>query len=151
LQALQQSAVTAVERIVATRDDINAIKLRISKRENADSDEKLKSMSERADALITSLDELEKVFRVPPQTTGIVFDEDKVSSHIAYANYYVSSTFAVPTRTAATFIALAHDATAKAIARLNGFLADDLLSFRSDVQSAGIGLLMNAEPVSTPN
>jgi photosystem II stability/assembly factor-like uncharacterized protein len=130
--------VAAVERIVTTRDDVKAIKKRVAKREDS---EQKKALNDAADAAIKRLDELEKLFRVPPQTKGIVYDDDKVSSHIGTANYYVSSTLAPPSPAARVFVDIARLALDKAVAESDRWFTDELPKLKALVDNAGIGFL----------
>ena len=130
--------VAAVERIVATRDDVKAIKTRVAKREDS---EQKKALTEAADAAIKRLDELEKLFRVPPETKGIVYDDNKVSSQIGTANYYVSSTLAPPSPAARVFVDIARTALDSAVAESDRWFADELPALKTLVDDAGIGFL----------
>ncbi len=136
--------VAAVERIVAARDDLTAIKSRIAKR--ADSDN-LKALEETATAAIKRLDELENLFRVPSETKGIVYDDDKVSSRIANADYYVSSTLAAPSASAQAYLQLARDALNSALTTSDAWFDNELPALRAEVERAGIGLLTQSKPI----
>lgn len=149
LLQMRETAVSAVERIVETRDDVNAIKSRLEKRKSDEND--YAGLIERADALVEVLDRLEKTFRVPPQTTGIVFADDKVMSRIDQVDSFLSSTWAAPGSTAKAYMDLARETLDDAVSDVNALIADDLRSFRTDVSAAGIGLLMDVQPIGTSN
>ena len=146
LLEMTETAVAAVERIVNAREDLAAIKARIKRRDDADS-EPLKALSERADALTETLNELEKRFRVPPETTGIVYDDDKVTSRIGRAQGFVESSLAPPSPAARMFMQIARGALDDAVAATNAALTGELAAFRRDVDAAGIGLLRDAGAV----
>ncbi len=147
--AMEKTAVSAVERIVNARDDIVAIKARIARRDDADS-AAMQALTERADDAVEALDDLEQRFRVPPETTGIVYDDDKVSNRIGRAREFVESTLAPPSPAARMFMQIAGESLDAALAAVNDFLGGELATFRADVTTAGIGLLMDAGTVGRP-
>lgn len=143
LLGLLEQAVAAVERIVRARDDVAAIKALIAKRD----DDSLEPLEERADEITVALDELEKVFRTPPETSGITYSADKVQDQIGLASGYVGSSYGTPTPTAEAYVAIARSALDDGIASLNDFLAGELAAFRDAVDEAGIGLLSGVGPL----
>ncbi len=142
----RKTAVSAVEKVVTTRDDVTAIKARIARRDDADGDA-MQALSEAADKVIETLDELEKQFRVPPETTGIVFDDDKVTSKLGRADYFVGSSLAPPSAAARSFMQIAKTALDAAVSDVNAAMNGAVADFRQSVQEAGIGLLMDASAV----
>ncbi|MGB5739947.1 MAG: hypothetical protein WBM54_11405 [Woeseia sp.] len=139
---MRKAAVAAVERVTRARDDVKLIKTRIERRDDKDS-ATMKALQEQADAVVKALDELEKRFRVPPDTKGIVYDDDKVISHIGRADAYVHSTRATPSATARFYTDIARSELDKAVAAVNSLLRGDVVALREAAQSSGIGLLMN--------
>ena len=91
----------AVERIVHAQVDIATTQALIEKKRKpgTDEDESLKELDERAGEIQKALLELEKRFRTPPGTKGIIFGDDQVSSKIGMARRYVGSTADAPRRT----------------------------------------------------
>ncbi len=146
LQELKFSAVDAVERIIGARDDIGTIQSLIGKRPDASHNDTLITLSDEAKKISTALDELEKLIRVPPETTGIVYDADKLVSHISTAQYYVGSSRGAPSVAAATYIAIAERETSRIITEVDAYLGGELVVFRKSVREAGIGLLSDIEP-----
>ena len=104
-------------------------------------------LSEQADSISESLTELEKIIRVPPETTGIVYDADKLANKIGMAQFYVGSSIGVPTSTAKTYVDIAKAATSEVIASINEFLGGELQEYRAAVEAAGIGLLADVKTV----
>ena len=102
LMEMQEAAVTAVERIFYAQADVGTAQILIKQKQKpgAGEDEDLKALGEKAGKIQKALVELEKRFRTPPRTKGIVYDDDQVSSKINMAMYYVGSTADVPTATA---------------------------------------------------
>jgi len=145
LQDLRYDAVTAVERIVHARDDVATIKSLIDKDDMAEHSDVLIELKERADAITTRLTDLEKLVRVPPETPGIVYDADKLTSHIGLAQFYVGSSRGAPSDTARAYIETAERESARILALVDDYLTGDLLAYREDVREAGIGLLSDIE------
>jgi len=142
LMKLRERAIGALERIVHARDDVSTIVKLIAKRPKANQDKTLKALKKQAGEVKKSLTKLEKRFRVPPESRGIPFAEDKVMSRIGMAMGYVGSTYDAPSATARVAISSAHKALDKALAELDQFAAGDLAAFREKVHAAGIGLLV---------
>ncbi|MEL7452780.1 MAG: hypothetical protein AAGJ50_05340 [Pseudomonadota bacterium] len=80
---------TAVRRILDARRDIETIDVLIKsekRRQSVDDGDEthpLNVLGTQSKALKEALDETEAMFRVPPETVGIVYDDDKVASRIA--------------------------------------------------------------------
>jgi hypothetical protein len=142
LQALQETAVSAVERIVNVRKDLDTVTALIARQEGAD------NLKEQAGDLQKQLNDLELRFRVLPETKGFVYDEDKVISRIGTAQYYIGSSLDAATPGSAAFVELAENSTDAALADLNAFLSGPLQEFREAISTAGVGLLSDAEAVS---
>ena len=144
LQEMHESAVRAVETIVNARADIDtAIKL-IGKQQKQEpgQDARLKALDEQAAAISKGLDELEKRFRTPPETRGIVYDDDKVVNLISTARNYTGSSKDAPTATAAVYHDLARQGLEEALATLDEFMTGKIDPFSQSVADAGIGLFM---------
>jgi len=142
LQEMQETAVSAVERIVHARADVKTVLDLIKKRQKpgADKDDALEELSKQAAEINEGLDELEKRFRTPPNTKGITYDDDQVVSKINLAMFYVGSSSDAPTATADVYIQLASRALDEAVNEADGYLAEELASFSRSVADAGIGL-----------
>ena len=147
IQDLQQRAVAAVERIVRTRADIDTVDELLARHVQppAALPDRLQALSDRADELRRQLDALEHRFRVPPDTKGIVYDEDKVVNRIGTAMNYVAGGNAAPTPTSEWYVEDAARALRDATAELDGFLAGELAAFREAVAAADIGLFGGAD------
>jgi photosystem II stability/assembly factor-like uncharacterized protein len=142
LQRLRDGAVSSVERIVRLRADTETVIELIGHRKPAaaELDAGLQSLLERAEAVKKDLEGLEERFRVPPETKGIPYDEDRVVNQIELADEYVSSTREAPTVTALAYRDLAERSLDEANAALDRFIDSELAEFRRAVESAGIGL-----------
>jgi hypothetical protein len=142
LQGMQEEAVTAVERIVRARSDLDTVLALIdqNKRPGAELDDTLAGLRKQASDLKDGLDELEKQFRTPPETKGIVYDEDKVVNRIGMAMSYVGSSHDAPSPTALTYVEIARTTLEDGLAALDSFVATDLSAFAQAVSAAGIGL-----------
>jgi photosystem II stability/assembly factor-like uncharacterized protein len=147
LLKLERATVDAVEQIVKAREEIGTVTKLISERKDPDENEKLTALKEQAGNVEDSLDELEKRFRTPPETKGYPYDDDKIVGKLQMAREYVGSTVAAPSAAAETYIQIARDSVAKGLSDLNDFIGGELEDFRKAVDSAGIGLLSDIEPV----
>jgi len=143
LQDLQETAVSAVERIVGVRKDLETLNGLIAKQDEA----KVASLKEQAGDLQEQLKELELRFRVLPETRGYVYDENKVATRIGMAQFYVGSSLDAATPASNAFVQLAQNELDSATAELNAFLAGPLAKFRADVNAAGIGLLTDTAAI----
>jgi hypothetical protein len=146
LQALEETAVSAVERIVSVRKDLDTLVGLIDKQTIAD--DGAKTLKDQAKSLQKQLNELELRFRVLPETRGYVYEDDKVASRIGAAQFYIGSSLDAATPASAAYVQLAEDATDSAIADLNAFLNGPLQQFRYVVKEAGVGLLSDSAAIS---
>jgi hypothetical protein len=146
LQEMQETAVSAVERIIHSRADIDTVLSLIAKKQKPgeEEDEAMKALSKQAAEVLKGLDALEKRFRTPPDTKGIVYDDDKVANMIGMAMNYVGSSGDAPTPTADVYIKLAAQTLDEAWTDLDRYMAEDLASFSRSVSGAGIGLFQSS-------
>ena len=105
-------------------------------------DEALKALIEQAGEVGKGLEELEKRFRTPPKTKGVVFDDHRVLNQVFMARYYVGSSNDAPTSTARVYVEHARQSLEEAETDLDRFLSTDLADFSRAVADAGIGLFM---------
>jgi len=144
---LSKAAGDALRRILEARDDTGAVSglIAIAKKaddvDSADEDHPLNKLEKQAGELKKSLTNLEKKFRVPPKTKGIVFNDDKVFSKIGAAQFYLSTSNDRPVRAAAIALEEAKTAVDGAIADLNQILENDLPALAKAVDDQGLGLL----------
>ncbi|MDZ4730023.1 MAG: hypothetical protein SH820_08795 [Xanthomonadales bacterium] len=146
LQGMQETVVSAVERIVSVRKDIETLSSLIAKQ--ASIDDGVTTLQDKAADLQDQLKELELLFRVLPETTGHVYDDDKVSSRISSAQYYIGSSLDAATPASAAFVELAQSELDSAVAELNAFLSGPLQQFRTAVSAASIGLLTETAAIN---
>ena len=76
-----------------------------------------------------------------------MYTADKIVSKVEFAQAYVGSTFDTPSDAAETYVRIAHDAVDDGMSDLNNFIRGGLEDFRIAVDSAGIGLLSDIEPL----
>lgn len=139
LQLLEERVVSLAEQIVYARDDAQVIGQRI-KREQEKNSELHKGLQESADEVIKQLDEWEQRLRVPAKTRGIVFEDDKLTSVLGLAQYYVGSTLGQPTTTALIHMEHAETAVDKAEADYQEFVRQTLTPFAASAGKAQLGL-----------
>ncbi len=141
LQELQEAAVSALERIVRTRDDLDTVERLIGQQPEAATNETWKGLKEKAASLRKDLDAQEAHFRVPPETRGYVYNDDKVVSQIELAQFYVGSSLDAGTTASKTYVDLARGHLETALAEMNAFFDTEVTAFRLEVEQAGIALL----------
>ena len=145
LQDLRADAVDSVERIVRSRDDVETIKNLIEARQESGHNDTYLELSERAGEIITELTDLEKLIRVPPETKGIVYDADKLTSHLSAAQYYVGSSRGAPSPASQAYIDKASSEAERINGLVNDYISTELATFRDAVNRAGIGLLADVD------
>ncbi|NND58293.1 MAG: hypothetical protein HKN57_13690 [Xanthomonadales bacterium] len=146
LEDMQEAAVEAVERLVRAQADVTTVQTLIGQKQvpGETPDEPLQALTEKAAEIQQELAELESRFRVRPGTKGYVYDEDRVTSQIGLAINYVGSTGAAPTPAADVYIDLARQSLDDAVADMERYLNAELSAFRTQLDSAGIGLFSAA-------
>ncbi|MEO0881943.1 MAG: hypothetical protein AAFY34_04345 [Pseudomonadota bacterium] len=147
IEALRGRMNTALLQINGARRDIATIEALIAERKRLqsvdaeDEDHPLNILSKQAGELKSSLDESEELFRVPDETKGIVFNEDKAASRLGFADFYAGSTFDQPSAAARAEVAVASETLEDAITELNTILGRDLVAFRTLMLEEEIDLL----------
>ena len=142
IQQMREQAVSAVERIVNARADVETARglIRKKQRPREEPDERLEALSELAGEMDKALTELEERFRTPPKTRGIVYDDHRVVNRVGMAMYYVGSSADAPTATAEVYIATARKALDEALQAVDVYMDGDLAAFSQALADAGIGL-----------
>ncbi|MDX1555286.1 MAG: hypothetical protein R3212_04610, partial [Xanthomonadales bacterium] len=144
LNEMEEQLVSATEQVVRAREDLDTVKSLISRRQKQDDSgeaENMKALKERIDAARKSLDEVEKAFRTPPDTKGIVFDDHRVANKLGSAQYYVASTLDAPSPATQVYIEEAGRALAAALEKLDAVMSGEVEPLRADIEAAGIRLL----------
>ena len=149
LLALQDTTVSAVERIVNARNDVETVIKLIANQPRAREDESLKLLSEQAVEVNKGLTEIEKRFRSPPQTRGITYRDEKIINMIQRADSYINNSFTAPGNTAEIYADIARQALDVAVEELNGFIKTELAAFIKAADDAGIGLFRSATPIDS--
>lgn len=147
VQGLVSVWVTALEQIDRVRSDLQTATTLIDKSNDPDPDELLQAVRESAADLGDELNDLEQMFRVPPETTGIVYSADKISERIGLAGWYVNSSAGAPSPTARLYVEDARQALSSGLETLNTWMSDDLRALSAALEGAGIGLLRPVKPL----
>ena len=150
LMALRDSSNKALRQILAARDDVGVINKLISRRLEQEESDDLETLKKQASEVKKGLDELEKLYRTPENTTGITYSGDTVNSKLGNAAYYVGSGDGTPSPTSEVFVEMAKSSLAAATLRVNDFMADELMTFRESVNKAGISPLNIETPLVIP-
>jgi photosystem II stability/assembly factor-like uncharacterized protein len=142
LQELQEAAVTAVERIVRAQTDVDTLLDLIERNREPGQNlpDALQTLAGQGREVRKRLEELERLFRIPPQTPGIPYDDDKIISRIGLARNYVNSSLDAPTATADAYTALAQQALREGMAAVDAFMGAELAAFSEAAATAGVGL-----------
>jgi photosystem II stability/assembly factor-like uncharacterized protein len=150
LMAMSEASVTALERIDRARADVVTITTLIGNQPGASDDESLEDLKKQAGEVKNGLDALEKKFRTPPETRGIVFDDDKVTSGISMAQFYVGSASHAPSPSAEVYVAKARSMLDAALTELTRYMNTEVSALRNLINKAGIRLLKETDPLDIP-
>ncbi|WP_262696217.1 VPS10 domain-containing protein [Kordiimonas aquimaris] len=144
LSALQAQIQKALTQVMNARRDVDTL-MTLIKSNNSEESDAYKDLSKQASDVKKAFEEMEKRFRIPLGTRGIVFRGGNVSAILGTANAYVGSTRDVPNEAARQQIARAEAAITEAVDATNKLISDDLAALRSAVDEAGIGLFNQTE------
>ncbi|HVR97165.1 MAG TPA: hypothetical protein VMW27_11160 [Thermoanaerobaculia bacterium] len=151
---LQNAVVEAIDRIGATRKDIDAVVARLDEQKKArereggaSQEDPHKALRQSARDLRRKLSDTERRLFTPPDTRGIVDEEGTVLSQVEYADYALQSSFARPNATQQAYLAQAEAMVAAALADVNRVFAEDVAAFRRLVSDAGVGWLPEQPPL----
>ncbi len=158
--ALSEVLTDAVERIRETRSEIDDV-LKLARKAGAEEP----ATSTNGDPprgganrelmiagreLKTKLTELEKVFWEAPGTTKGIVRFDSPMRRIGYVGGSLGSSWDAPTPAQLTYLQQAESMLQTALAELNRVFAEDVATFRGQVEGAGISFLEPAEPLQMP-
>jgi len=139
LAELNKRVQSALTRLMHARRDIATLTVLI--KSSAASEEDQKKLSKQAGDAKKALEEMEKQFRIPRGTRGIVFRGGNVNAKLGFAAAYVGSSRDAPNDAALQQVARAESAVSEAVAALNKLLEGDVAALRVAVNEAGISLL----------
>ncbi len=142
---LTETVTTAIERINATRADIDAVSSKLKKPEDA-ADKTPDPLVKSGAALKRRLDEMEKRLWVPPKTKGLVADTD-VLSKITYPLQSMQSSWDAPTPAQLAYLDRAEASLRAVLADYNKLFAEDVAKYRADVQAKKVGLFAEEPPL----
>ncbi|HEY0156198.1 MAG TPA: hypothetical protein VGF28_02805 [Thermoanaerobaculia bacterium] len=129
---LSDTAVEAIDRISATRAEIDSNAAKLKKDDpSAEPDPVVKS----GNTLKEKLEKLERRFWSPPTTVGIVADTD-VNSKIGYPLYAMQSSWAAPTEAQLTYLSRGEAALRAVLADFNKLYAEDVAKYRAEAAKA---------------
>jgi photosystem II stability/assembly factor-like uncharacterized protein len=153
---LRDVAVDAVRRVRDTRTDVAAVLTRVRTHataeatpgEAADQGKKTEEqpLVKAGRALIERLTAIEKRLWAPPETVGIVAENDAVSP-IFEAAGALEGSWAPPTPSDQARLDLAQAKLAAVLQDLDALFATEVAAYRRDVDAAGIRLLAPVEPL----
>ncbi len=140
LSGLNAQVQAALTQVMEARRDIDTLMTLIKSAtadENADA---FKDLSKKAGDVKSAFEDIEKRFRNPRGTRGIVFSADKVGAVLGLANAYVSSTRDAPNQAALAQVDKAKTAVSDAVSEVNNLITRDLSDLKAAARRAGLGL-----------
>ncbi|MEM1192234.1 MAG: hypothetical protein AAGH42_02445 [Pseudomonadota bacterium] len=136
----------ALRQLVDIRDDVSTLTAMIDDhrdRHDIDEDDEshpVNGVAMKADTLQKALTSLEETFRVPPDTKGIVYDDDKISSKLGTAQFYLFSGPGKPSPAAEQAMGEADKALKEGLATLNTLVTEDMAVLRDAAREANLTL-----------
>ena len=151
---LNDAVVAAIERIQATRRDLDAVaeRIRLAHAEALRYEavkEKDLPLSAEAKAVRDGLEKLEKRFWWPRDTVGITPDTD-VISRLYYVRGYLGSSWSRPNPTHLAYLRQARVELDAALADLNAFYAREVETYRASLASQKLELVPALPPLALP-
>ncbi|MEO8195739.1 MAG: hypothetical protein ABI689_03350, partial [Thermoanaerobaculia bacterium] len=151
---LNDAAITAIERIGATRRDLDAIaeRIRLAHAE-ALRDETVKKdalpLAAEAKIVRDGLEKLETRFWWPSDTVGITPDID-ILSRLAYVRGYLGSSWSRPNPTHLEYLRQARQQLESALVDLNAFYAKEVEAYRTALAAQHLELVPAVAPLDIP-
>ena len=142
LMGMHDTANSALRQIITARDDVNVISGLIDKQIAMEKTDELEALKKQVGEVKIGLDDLEKLYRTPEKTKGIVYSGDKVSSKLGTAAFYAGSGDGTPSPTSEAYLEIAKISLAAATEKVNTFMAEDVTELRKTINEAGITLLL---------
>ena len=139
LQELRERAIRSLETIAEAQGDVDVVLQKIARSNDEHAD-----LKKQAKDLKKALKKLEERFRVPDQTKGIVYDDDKVLSRIGRVHGYLASTYDAPNQNVDRLQAVAEEALKEAEAAVSQFVSGDLAEFSESVSASSLALFASA-------
>ncbi|HYH44421.1 MAG TPA: hypothetical protein VEG34_01955 [Thermoanaerobaculia bacterium] len=136
--ALQERTVGAIERLLATRADLDAAVAKA--RKLGDDKPGGKDVIAAGKTLRASLDGLERDLWVPPGTKGLLRDRDLLSKVQGVVSV-LDSSWDAPSANHEARLRQAEAAAEAVLAKVEALYAGEVAQFRDKVRTAGIGLL----------
>jgi photosystem II stability/assembly factor-like uncharacterized protein len=158
LGELQNAVTDAINRIAATRKDVGVVLAKLdaqaAERERSGggtpgqaTDDPGKALRQSARDLQKKLSAVEKRLYTPPDTKGLIDDDDTALALVQNAGRALSSTWKAPSETTKSYAAEAEATVKEVLAYFNKLYAEDVAAFRQKVADAKIGLLGETGPI----
>jgi photosystem II stability/assembly factor-like uncharacterized protein len=147
---VQEATVEAIERIAATRKDVEVVLQKLQpkdKKAEPSKDDPNQALKDAARDLQKKLTEMEKRLWVSPDVKGIV-DDRSLIAEVDAAEFPVLSTFEPPSATARIYLEQTEAVARKTFADFNKLFAEDVAAFRKKVGEAKIELLPEQGAIS---
>lgn len=155
--SLQEVLAEAVTTLLEVREDLKTVAAKLARgaekgqevQDSESADGAVPRLRRKAQDLLRRTEELEKLFRVPPGTKGIVRLDDALTT-IREAMGGLQSSWDKPTPAQLATLAEGREKLEKALSALTAFLTDEVGPFRQAVAEEGISLLPERPLPSLP-
>jgi len=147
---LQDATVAAIDRVLAAKADVNLVKGKLKRREEAahpgeHPPKPQGPLADAADKLEADLSTVEKKLWVPPHTQGLYREGDAMSK-LGNLRQSLGAGWGPPDPTRQAELDQADAFVAKALAEVDQLFKTEVAAFRDQVDKAGLGLF--AEPAA---
>jgi len=154
LGAVNDVAVSALERLTTLKQDVQAVTGRIRENARRAGEKDRKKIEEHpvvaaGAELGKKLEPLERRLWTSPDVKGIV-EADAVLDHVGAAAFVLQSAWRPPSPSDLAYIAKAERELAAYLEDFNQFFAEEVAAYRNKVREAQVRLLPEASPLSLP-
>ncbi|HET8796385.1 MAG TPA: hypothetical protein VFO89_01770, partial [Thermoanaerobaculia bacterium] len=144
---LQETATEAINRIMRTRADIDAVAAKLKKDDDpAGPAAEPPPLVKSGTALKAKLDAMERRLWTPPKTKGITAEND-VMSKIQYPYFSLQSSWDAPTPAQLVYLDRAEKQLRDTLTDFNKLFAEDVAKYREEVRKENVTLLPEQPPV----
>ncbi len=155
---LQNAVADAVNRLNATRKDVNQALAKLDARDKeredqqpgveAKGDDAEKALRKAARDLQKKITAVERRFQVPSDTKGLVEDETVALSRVGTARRAIGTSWETPSPTAQAYLQEAETSVQSALADFNKLYAEDVPAFQKKLADAKVDLVTDGGPIN---
>ncbi len=155
---LQNAVADSINRIGATRRDVNQVLARLDAREREQRernggeargrDDASKALRQAARDLQKRLSTVERRLYVPPDTKGLVEDDTTALSRVETTRRALTSSWSAPSATTKAYLQESEAAVRSALADVNKLYAEDVPAFQRKVADAKLEMVATPGPIN---